>query len=360
MPQLDMLRPASATSWLEVLARCPGHDFFHTPSYHAIAERHGEGEAYLFVFEDAPHLLALPLLLRPVHAVPGLDYLVGNWQDATSVYGYAGPIASHAVLPPSACAGFRDALREALQNLHIVCAFSRLHPLLPQASILDGLGECQTLGPTVSIDLQCSPAEQVRAYRRSLRQEIQKLHDLGVIGREDPERKHLAEFIELYYDAMRRLSASEMYFHDPAYLTELGMHPDTRLFVCDYEDKVIAAGLVTVYQGIMQYHLAGTHRDYLKLSPLKVLIDATRLWAAEQGLRICHLGGGVGAREDNVFLYKAGFSRRRHDFQVWRWVVNPAAYQSLCAAREADNTRLGLRPTSADYFPAYRTPSTTP
>lgn len=360
MPTLEVLRPEPEAPWQHVLAHCADHDFFHTASYHALGERYGEGAAHLFVYHDPPHFIALPLLLRPVRAVPGLENVPGQWMDATSVYGYAGPVASHRDLPAALLDSFRSALRVALRDLRVVSTFSRLHPLVSQAPLLDGLGACDTLGRTVSIDLSLPLDEQVREYRRSLRQEIQKLRHLGVSCREDSTGRHAGDFVELYYDAMRRLGASGLYFYDPAYLGGLGAHPDTRLFTCEHEGKIIAAGLVTVYNGILQYHLAGTHRDYLKLSPLKMLIDGSRIWATERGLRICHLGGGVGAREDNIFLYKSGFSRRRHDFQVWRWIVDPSIYQRLCAARAEHDARLGLRPVSASYFPEYRTPSKTP
>lgn len=70
-----------------------------------------------------------------------------------------------------------------------------------------------------------------------------------------------------------------------------------------------------------------------------------------------HLGGGVGACEDSLSHYKAGFSDRRHNFATCQWIVVPEMYRELCEQRAQINALQGLEPASADYFPAYRCPA---
>jgi hypothetical protein len=357
MPHFSVLRVEQQAQWEDVIGRSFQHDFYHTPSYHALAERNGEGTSHLFVYTEAPYGIALPLLLRPLEGIPGLETAGAGWQDATSVYGYAGPVASHADPPAPVQEGFRRGLRDALRELRVVSVFSRLHPLIPQAGWLAGLGECQTLGRTVSIDLTLPGDEQVRQYRPNRRREVNKLRSLGVTCREDPDGRHAPDFIELYYDSMRRIGAAGLYFFNRAYLEDLLSHPDTRLFVGFFEQKPVCAAVTMVCDGILQYHLAGTDREFVKLSPLKVLIDGLRVWGAERKLRVCHLGGGVGAREDDLFHYKTGFSRRRHDFQTWRWVVAPAIYNRLHGVKAEQDEREGRHCVSPQFFPAYRAPT---
>ena len=62
---------------------------------------------------------------------------------------------------------------------------------------------------------------------------------------------------------------------------------------------------------------------------MKLLFDAVRLWANEHDARVLHLGGGVGNRGDSLFHFKAGFSKIRHQFSVWRWVLSPHINASL-------------------------------
>ncbi len=118
--------------------------------------------------------------------------------------------------------------------------------------------------------------------------------------------------------------------------------------------EVICACLVTIRDGIMQYHLTGTRGDSVQRSPFKLLVDESRSWAHARGVRVAHLGGGVGGREDSLFNYKAGFSPRRHDFQVWQWIVDPEVYTRLCAARMRHDAQRGWGPGASGYFPSYR------
>ncbi len=80
-------------------------------------------------------------------------------------------------------------------------------------------------------------------------------------------------------------------------------------------------------------------------------------WATQLGARVFHLGGGVGAQQDSVFRYKAGFSDRRHTFRTWRWILRPDIYEQCCARATEKNVNNGLRAASDGYFPAYRGPT---
>jgi lipid II:glycine glycyltransferase (peptidoglycan interpeptide bridge formation enzyme) len=132
------------------------------------------------------------------------------------------------------------------------------------------------------------------------------------------------------------------------------MEENIQLFVCLLEGKVICGGLFILCDGIVQYHLSGTLGEFLELAPMKLLLDTVRLWANERKGRVLHLGGGVGAQEDSLFEFKAGFSDRRHEFAVWRWMLLPKIYDQLCQERRRWNSRNGFNSVATDYFPAYR------
>src|SRR6516225_1510736 len=153
---------------------------------------------------------------------------------------------------------------------------------------------------------------------------------------------------------MRRENAEHIYFFGEEYFSQLvrELRPVLQLFVAVTGGKVAAGGLFTSCNGIVQYHLGGTRDEFLKLSPMTLIFDTVRLWANEIGAREFHLGGGVGAKEDTLFRYKAGFSERRHNFATWRWIVAPEVYSELCERRARMNVLQGLEPASADYFPA--------
>jgi sugar O-acyltransferase (sialic acid O-acetyltransferase NeuD family) len=349
-----VLRSAQEREWNDVLAKVAQHDFYHRAEYHRLAEERGEGTAHLFAYHDGPYTIALPLLLRRVEASNG-----GAWCDATSVYGYAGPLASHAEIPASVRRGFQTALREALGGRRVVAVFSRLHPLIPPAGILAGLGECRPEGETVSIDLTIPSPEQWSQFRASLRTRINKLQRGGLLCRRDAEKRHLREFTDIYHQTMRRVRAGPAYFFEPEYFSRLasGLGPALELFVVTWDGVVIAGGLFTLCDGIVQYHLGGTSDAFVKLGPTALLFDTVRRWAIDRGARVMHLGGGVGSKEDTLLHFKAGFSERRHTFETWRWVTEPGAYRELCEGNARLNLEDGVQRVSRDYFPQYRCPT---
>lgn len=353
---MEILTTASAPEWRQVLAECPEHDFHHLPDYHAHSENHGEGLAHLLVYREAGYTIAVPLLLRPLVGLPGLAESARGLCDATSVYGYAGPVASHREIPDGVLRRFAAALESALRDLNVVTVFSRLHPLFDQRYLLAHCGDCVQTGRTVSLNLTRPVDEQYAGFRKSHRRGLKKLRELGVKVVEDPELKHLDEFVQIYTASMRRVGAAAHYYFDREYFESLarGLGPAMRLFLVMHGSTIVAATMHSFYNGIVQAHLGGTADHALEWSPDKLLIDEVRLWACAHGYRVFHHGGGVGAQEDNLYRFKAGFSDTTHDFWTWRWVVDPAANQALCAERAAWNASQGLSPVADTFFPAYR------
>jgi hypothetical protein len=357
---MRILRSEQQAEWLEALDRCPQHDFYHLPGYHALAERHGEGTARLFIHEEGEHLIAVPLLLRPLRSVPGLARAPAAWQDATSVYGYAGPVASSRKTPARIVRSFQVALTRALRKEQVVSVFSRLHPLLSQAPLLAGLGSCRQTARTVAIDLTLPPRVQRAHYRKSHKWGINRLRHLGVSGRHDHEFRHLDTFVDIYHETMRRVGAASYFYFPHSYFRELVAEgtPHVHLFVCLLEDQVICAGLFLDRAGIVQCHLSGTRDASLDLAPSKLLVDEVRLWAHARGRRMLHLGGGTTNRADDSLLqFKTGFADRTHSFLTWRWVVDSAAYAELVNLSAQWNEHQGLSPSAVDYFPKYRAPT---
>jgi hypothetical protein len=359
---MRVLTTSQSDEWLSVLRHCSAmHDVYHLPGYHAVAERRCEGEARLFAYEQAGYTIALPLIIRTLADIRGIGASASTWRDATSVYGYGGPICSHKEMPRAVIDGFQRGLITALRELQVVSVFSRLHPLLPeQTTLLQGIGEYQLGGVTVSINLSLPPVEQRAQYDRAIRKRMNCLARLGVTCALDPEQRHLPEFVALYHETMRRVKAEESYFFDPTYFSDLAKNlgPVLKLFVVKMPDgEVISGGLFTLCEGIVQSHLGGTRDTALNLSPMVLLLETVRRWANENSAHTFHLGGGVGAKTDSLFQFKASFSRQRHQFTTWCWVVAPEAYRELSRQKDLWNSKCGLRATSASFFPAYRCPA---
>lgn len=350
---MRVLRVDQAEEWTCVLHKTTQHDFYFLPGYHALAEQLGEGDARLFVYEQEDYVVALPLMLRSIPGERGL-------RDATSVYGYAGPLASHEHLPPPVVRNFQASLAEALRDRRVISVFSRLHPLISQSTVLEGCGKCQVGGQTISIDLTLPPEAQRAQYRGTVRTRINQLQRGGITCVRDAEKARLNEFMSIYDETMRRVGATDAYLFDRQYFTRLveGLGSVLQLFLVTLPSgEAIAGGLFTLCDRVIQYHLGGTRDAYLKLSPMRLLMEEVRLWGNEQGARVLHLGGGVGSKPDSLFQFKAGFSDRRHDFLTWRWVIAQDVYDTLMEEQRRGNERNGTEEFPSEFFPAYRDPA---
>ena len=338
-----------------MLTRAAQYDFHHLPQYHRVEERRLKAAGHLFVYCEGDYLIALPLLLRSVGEI------LPEWNDATSVYGYAGPVASHKTTPEPVVRNFHAALAEALLERRVIAVFSRMHPLISQRDLLSGLGEYRTIGRTITIDLTLSPEQQRAQYRRTNKATINKRQREGRITcLHDAQKRYLSEFTSIYEETMRRVCADAAYYFGENYFSELAreLGPVLQLFIALIDGRPAAAILVTICEGIVEYYMGGTRTEFLKFSPTTLLFDTVRLWANEIGAYAFHLGGGVGAKQDSLFHYKAGFSDCALESATWRWVLAPEIYRELCDRWSRKNQLQGLEPGSADYFPAYRCPTT--
>ena len=356
-PALRLVGTAEDDEWLAILRRTSQHDFYFRPGYHRLAEERGEGNARLFVYEQSGYTIALPLLVRRIDDVSELSSHSESWQDASSVYGYAGPVASSAAIPASVVRRFHETLTDALHELRVVSLFSRLHPLLAQQHLVSGAGECRVGGQTISIDLTLTEEAQRAQYRGNIRSRINQLRRSGYTCSVDREKQHLREFVSIYYETMHRVRAQHGYFFEEDYFFGLAeqLGETLQLFLVRApNEEIVGGGLFTLCDGIVQYHLGGTRTAALKASPTALLFDQVRIWAQQQGAQLLHLGGGVGGVGDSLFQYKAGFSQRRHTFATWRWIIAPEVYARLTEARERWAGQANLDLAASDYFPAYR------
>ncbi len=356
-PELDIIPASDSTSWRQVLNQAERFDFYHLPAYHRLAEERGEGRGVLLVFRQGDKMAAWPFLLRSLQDVAGLEAVGKGWQDATSVYGYPGPICSSGAREDPLFANrFAQALLTAAKELNLVSLFSRLNPLLENMGLIDGLGTVLGLGETVSIDLSLEAKAQWSAYRKSHRYDIRRARREGVRAYRDQEWSHLDTFECLYSTFMQRVGAADHLFFDIDYLAGLreALGERLQLFVAEHERTVCSAALFVHTGAIIQYHLSASDPQCSRLAPAKLVIDEARLWGSTKGVRFLHLGGGVGAQEDGLFRFKAGFSPMRHRFCIWKHIVLPDVYEQMVEARQSWLTEKGQEPASTSFFPLYR------
>jgi hypothetical protein len=331
--------------WGEVLAKAP-HDFFHLPAYLKASSLVEEGEPLLFLLDTGDHGMAVPLLKRSL-ARFGDGFKQAY--DATSPYGYGGPIYWGADLQdvlPELHARFERFLRE--QN--IVSIFLRLNPFLGASSgLLAELGDLQIHGPSVYIDLRDSVGSW-RGIHPHYRAFIKRMLRSGCDVRID-QWDTLEQVIQAYYETMERREASPFYFFPAAFFHTLKDDAAGRFHLATAFDpggNVTGGLFFSEVGGIVHDFLAGTFTRFLPLSPNKVLINAVRGWGIRNGHHTLNLGGGLGARMDNIYHFKRLLSKSEVPFATFRKILLPDRYRALGQ---------GPMGTEIDYFPAYRKPA---
>jgi hypothetical protein len=282
-----------------------------------------------------------------MRAIPGTQL-----QDATSVYGYAGPAGVFEGIDADACVQMTKAIHERLVASGTVSLFSRLHPLRDQTALLPAAGTVVHAGTTISVDLTLPPEQQWMDYRADNRNRIGRLRREGYVCRRH-DAADVDAFIELYESTMRRVSAKTYYVFGRDYYETLvdPQRGDLELWiVTDPEGTPAAAGLFSFRGDIVQYHLSGAGDAYRKQAPTTLLLDEVRRSAIDRGASRLHLGGGLGGSEDSLFAFKSGFGSGRHAFRVWQWILDPSRY------RELEGRRLQRAPAPGGFFPSYRAP----
>jgi hypothetical protein len=333
--------------WQSYVEQCDSYDFYHTWEYHKISEENKEGEPELIVLEEDDFLICLPLLKREITS--SSKELLGY--DYTSAYGYLGPIYT-GELKPQSIEEFKKSFLDYCVSNKIVSVFSRLHPIINQSFLLDGMALVEDNSTTINIDLTQTLAEQRKHYRKSNKSEVNKLRKTCQIVWSDNSSSDVDEFISIYEETMKRVDAKDYYFFTKKYYMSLINSKDfeTKLVFVEKEGVKIAAALFIFCNDIIQYHLAGTRTEYIRETPMKLLLDEIRLIGTEKGYKSFHLGGGTtSSTEDSLFRFKRGFSKVECKFKTLKFIPDQSLYDKIVTELSVD-----LSNVNKDFFPLYR------
>jgi len=334
---------STKNEWETALSQLDSYDFYHTFDYHQISKNNDEIPT-LLVYRQEQMIVAIPILIRKIFDTP--------YYDATSVYGYAGPLSSN-IDNSFNNQEFSNALLEFFNEQKIISVFSRLNPYIQfQDIVLKDIGQVNAIGNVVNIDLTKDLDAQRSAYRRDTRSRVNKARRLCHIKQAETKEDILA-FIDIYIETMKKLNANESYFFDKEYFfnfLECDGFETEILLAIDNESNEIAAGSMFVKTNdIIQYHLSGTNSDFMKIAPSRLLLDEMRVQGTNEGYTYFNLGGGYQSKEDALFNFKSSFSDDIHSFKIWTLIVNEAVYNNLTANH-------GIGETA--FFPAYRAKNT--
>ncbi|WP_298505777.1 peptidoglycan bridge formation glycyltransferase FemA/FemB family protein [uncultured Maribacter sp.] len=333
--------------WDTLVSSCENFDFYHTYDYHKLSKKRDE-TPMLFSYTEEDKIICIPLLIRKIAKTPYLD--------ATSVYGYPGPISRN-INANFDNSNFKTAFNKILSDNKIITIFSRLNPYIPfQENILDTIGGVDTSGKIVNIDIKQNLESQRAGYNKRYKTYINKSLRLCYVKKAE-SKSDILEFIEIYHQNMRRVNAKNSYFFTEDYFFNLvnsnSFKTEILIAICNNTNKIIAGAMFIKQKGIVQYHLSGTKTEYLHFNAIKLLIDEMRIKSTKEGYKYFNLGGGLNNKDDSLLHFKSGFSKNFRNFKLWKYVINPEIYKELILQKETKSCRTNYMECT-HYFPCYR------
>lgn len=307
--------------WRSAITGQGSFDFYHTYEYHAL---HNNGEPCLFVFENEGERACLPLLMCPIE---GTSYF-----DLTSVYGYAGLLYNVPEPSGTLMEKIKTGLNEYAFDNSVISAFSRLHTLIPNASLFpEGLGEVVNLNRTVYLSTSEPEESQTALYSPVLKRQLKLIEKSGLTVRVGKSTEDWVAFYNIYTQSMTDKQATPDYFFSTSYLMGLKNARDFEsiLLLAEWEGRIIAGAIMVICGQFMQYNLGAVVAENRELSPLKLVLDNGRQIASERQLKYYHLGGGKSGEDDGLFQFKSGFSHQFATFRVWKWIIDEDIYEHL-------------------------------
>ncbi len=292
----------------------------------------------LLAFSDQAGDVALPLLLRPLPD--------GQGWDATSAYGYGGPIGRGA---PDLEA-FGAALDEWAREHGVVSTFLRLNPMLGNSALVPPTAEVVDVGSTVAWDL--APGRDLRrGMQRARLRSVRGAERAGVTVTVTPRPSDLDHVRELYNATMQRQQAEDMYFFPEAYWRLL--LAEDQLLVpllaeAWLEGRVVGALLCLASDDWMHSHLYGGDDISREVNASAACYLAAAQWGQAHGLTGFHMGGGLGASTSSpLFAFKQRFDPDSQPlrFQVAKLVHDGDRYRQLAGTDATDG-----------FFPPWRRP----
>lgn len=325
--------------WSSIINEVDAYDFYSTYDYHVISNTNDD-RPILIKYTEGDIIIGLPLLIRKIDNT--------SFFDATSVYGYAGPISKN-ITENFNNQSFKNELNDFFVDNNIVSVFSRLNPYLPhQNIILRNLGEIKTKGDIVMIDLNKSLEGQRQQFQRRIKSHINSARNLCTIKKAD-SIGDINAFINLYYENMRRVNAKKSYFFNEEYFHKFRNIENSEIEILlaslNETKEVISGAMFLKTKGIIQYHLSGTNAEHQYIPSLKLLIDEMRIEGTKENYKVFNLGGGLNSKDDSLLRFKKSFSKTLKEFSVWQCIVNKNIYNDLVKSVKVDNF---------DFFPAYR------
>lgn len=329
--------------WDRIVMSFDNYDVYYLSGYVMAFKIHGDGEPQLLYYEGGG-MKAMYVCMKRTTFIQGVF-------DIITPYGYGGVVFDGNVTRENLSC-FKDEFLDYVHSNNIVSNFVRYHPVLKNSIIAKDLFNVMDVGKTVTIDLE-SEETMWANFTSQNRNKIRKAEKNGVEIFHSREALLFDEFKKIYNATMQRDNATSYYYFDDKFYQSIinDLHENYEMFYAVYQDKIIAMAIILYANGYMHYHLSGSLSDYRHLAPVNLLLYKAAIWGRTQGCKLFHLGGGLGAGDDDLYKFKASFNKMDDNvFSIGKEIYDNCLYEQLVEIRRD----MGDFDTNSSFFPLYR------
>lgn len=341
--------------WDATVRSFSNYDVYYLRGYLMAFYIHGDGEPVLFYYESATMRGIYAAMKRDVadsHFFSG-RISKGSYYDLVSPYGYGGFLLDGQISDDSLKLLYDEFLQLMNEN-NIVCNFTRYSPVLKNAIPMKKIFNVIDLGKTVAMDLASEDLIWSNIIGKC-HNKINKAKRRGLTVYHSNEDFGLYKtFMEIYKETMDHDDAVDYYYFSEDFYRSIheDLHDEYELFYVEFEGKIIAMAIMLFANGYMHYHLSGSLVEYRNMAPTNLLLYEAALWGCQKGLKLLHLGGGVGSGDDSLYIFKMSFNKNSDfQFSISKDVFDHEKYDELVKIRQESDGQFNAE---SSFFPLYR------
>lgn len=332
--------------WDNIVKSFNGYDVNYLSSYAKAFQLQGEGEPFLFYYNDGSTRAINVVMKRDIANVKQFSDILplDTYFDLSTPYGYGGFL-----IEGRNYSAVNDAYDTYCRENGFICEFVRFHLLNNYESHFNGSTE--SLTRNVIRDLEMPLDDMFMDFEHKVRKSIKKANRAELEIEIDATGAKLDEFLYIYYSTMNRSNASDNFYFSREFFETLNEMNGNYVYLhALYEGEIISTELVLYGLENCYSFLGGTNKEYYHLNANNFLKYEIIKWAKEKRLKRFILGGGYGA-DDGIFKYKKSFAPNGiYDFYIGKKIFDETKYNKLVEIRTQDKNY----DSNTLFFPKYR------
>lgn len=332
--------------WNKIVKSFNNYEVFYLAEYVEALKIHGDGEPYLFYYNDTKTKAINVFMKRDIADDKNLLGKIekNKYFDIVSPYGYGGFIIegdNYVIV--------NNEFEKYCKENAIISEFVRFNLLEGYEKIYNG--KVERIKHNIIRTLDLNLEEMFMDFEHKVRKNIKKANRNGLNIQIDTKGETLHEFLKIYYETMNRNNAEKGYYFEEKFFETINkMKENIAYFNVLYDKKIISTELVLYSKNNCFSYLGGTNSEYFDLRPNDFLKYEIIKWAKEKKIKNFILGGGYGKEDDGIYKYKKSFAPNGiHDFYIGKNIFNKEIYNELVNISNNKNEIV-----NKDFFPLYR------